>query len=104
MLTERCIKLNQELPKEVCLHLFPFKTFPTFMDKLTGVWDGIVTPQLAPQDKVPWIFASIKYFRDLEETEPAYIIWFFLNDSFVTDEQIIGAILEYTEGGIEDES
>ena len=101
---ERTIELNKSLPGNVCISLYDFKALPTFLEKLTNIWEGIIMPDLKPDDKATWLFGFFKYFV---EEEPHFIIWFFVNDEAITDEVIIREVklfLDNKEETGEDES
>ena len=69
-------KVNEKLPKNVCVQVFDIKDFPILLEKLCDMWTGIVTPSQNEDEKIAWAMPYLKY--DIEETH--YLIWFFIGN------------------------
>ena len=98
MLTERCIELNNELPDNICINLLDMSALPTYLEKLSNIWQGIIMPDLKPKAKATWLLGFIKY--EIDE-KPMYVIWFFLNDNFMTNQEIIKEIEQFIQNDTE---
>lgn len=73
-------KLNNDLPENVCVHVYGITAFPTYLEKLSDLWTGIVTPKDVKDDDVmPWIMSYLSYEK---EGETYYLIWFFNNGDY----------------------
>ena len=72
-------KLNNNLPDNVCVHVYGMTAFPTYLEKLTDLWTGIVTPTCKDEDVIPWIMPYLTYEHD---GKTCYLIWFFNNGDY----------------------
>ena len=90
-------KVNNEVPDNVCVHIYGIKAFPMFLDKISNLWTGIVTPNQDSKEPIDWI---ISYFKYELEGKPYYLIWFFDNNEnhTITDEdKVIKEVKQFLE-------